>query len=113
MFDRHYKVWPAHAGYHLDLPQTSVYTNLEVSALRFPDKNAIIYYDTPITFRELKDEVERLAGYLQHLGVKRGDPVLSYMQNSPQFVISFYAMLDRKSTRLNSSHVKRSYAVCC
>src|SRR5690606_40299819 len=93
MFDRHYKVWPAHAGYHLDLPQTSVYTNLEVSALRYPDKNAIIYYDTPITYRELKQEVDSLAGYLQQLGVKKGDRGLRYMQNSPQFVISSYAIL--------------------
>lgn len=93
MFDRHYKVWPKHAGYHLDLPQTSVYVNLSVSVLRYPDKNAIIYYDTPIRYRELQDEVERMAGYLQQLGVSTGDRVLLYMQNSPQFVISFYAIL--------------------
>src|SRR5690606_39782486 len=28
-------------------------------------------------------------------------------------VLAFVADLDRKSTRLNSSHVKISYAVCC
>ena len=39
-------------------------------------------------------EVERLAGFLQRrLGVARGDRVLLCMQNSPQFVIAYYAIL--------------------
>jgi fatty-acyl-CoA synthase len=93
MFDRHFKVWPKHAPKHLDLPQTSVYLNLEISTLRYPDKNAVVYYDTAITYRELKRDVDALAGYLERLGVKKGDRVLLYMQNSPQFVITYYAIL--------------------
>ena len=35
-----------------------------------------------------------LAGYLQQdLGVEKGDRVILYMQNSLQFVISYYAIL--------------------
>jgi fatty-acyl-CoA synthase len=53
-----------------------------------------VYYDTPIAYRRLWDEVERLAGYLEHeAGVKRGDRVLLFMQNSPQYVIAYYAIL--------------------
>jgi fatty-acyl-CoA synthase len=37
--------------------------------------------------------VNRLAGYLAHLGIGRGDRVLLYMQNSPQYVIAYYAIL--------------------
>src|SRR5690554_4217918 len=93
MFDKHLKAWPKYAPRQLRLPQTSVYTNLEVSALRYADKSAIIYYDTAISYRELQQEAEALAGYLQRLGVAKGDRVLLYMQNSPQFVIGFYAIL--------------------
>jgi fatty-acyl-CoA synthase len=93
MFDRHFKVWPKHAPHSLKLPQTSIYTNLEISALRYPDSDAIVYYDTRISYLALKRDVDALAGYLQRLGVKQGDRVLLYMQNSPQFVIGYYAIL--------------------
>nr|WP_006913996.1 long-chain fatty acid--CoA ligase [Salinisphaera shabanensis] len=93
MFDRHYAAWPANLPHSLGLPQTSLYTNLEISARRYPQRPAIIYYDTPLTYRELDDQVCALAGYLQAQGVKRGDRVLLFMQNAPQFVIGYYAIL--------------------
>mgnify|MGYP003147790855 FL=1 len=93
MFTRHHKVWPRELPKPMTLPQTSLFTNLEISALRYPDHTAIIYYDTRITYRELLDEVEALAGWLQKNGVKKGDRVLLYMQNSPQYVIGYYAIL--------------------
>ena len=93
MFTRHYKVWPKDLPKTMTLPKTSLYTNLEVSALRYPDHNAIVFYDAPMTYARLKQEVDTMAGYLQAQGVKKGDRVLLYMQNSPQYVISYYAIL--------------------
>ena len=93
MFDRHHAVWPENMPRHLSLPQTSLYTNLEVSALRYPQRDAINYYDSPITFAQLKQQVDALAGYLQALGVEKGDRVLLFMQNAPQFIIGYYAIL--------------------
>ena len=93
MGEQHFKFWPEHAAHHLDLPATSLFYNAEVSARRYPNKPALIYYDTAITFAELADAAERLAGFLeQRCGVVRGDRVLLYMQNSPQFVIAYYAI---------------------
>lgn len=93
MFDRHYSVWPDLVPKFLELPQTSLYSNLAVSALRYPDHPAILYYGTRLTYAELNRQVEAMAGYLQQAGVAKGDRVLLYMQNSPQFVIGFYAIL--------------------
>lgn len=93
MFTRHYGIWPQSLPKTMTLPKTSVFTNLAISAERYPDHTAIVYYDTHITYRELLTEVEALAGYLQEKGVKKGDRVLLYMQNSPQYVISYYAIL--------------------
>ncbi|NMY98433.1 long-chain-fatty-acid--CoA ligase [Pseudomonas proteolytica] len=93
MFNRHLPHWPEGAPHHLTLPDTSLFCNLEISARRYPQKTAIIYYDTLITYAQLLDEVERLAGYFQSQGVKRGDRVLLFMQNSPQFIITYYAAL--------------------
>lgn len=94
MSDRHFAFWPRGLPRQLTLPQTNLFYNLEVSAARYPDKPFLIFYDTPISYAEFKDEVERIAGYLQqHCGVGRGDRVLLYMQNSPQFVMAYYAIL--------------------
>ena len=94
MTSLHYAQWPTGLPKSLTLPATSVYTNLMVSALRYPDKAALIFYDTILTYRELHVEVLALAGYLQHhCGVQRGDRVLLDMQNSPQWIIAYFAIL--------------------
>ncbi|WP_042268578.1 long-chain fatty acid--CoA ligase [Paraburkholderia heleia] len=86
--------WPAHLSPHLSIPQTNLFYNAEVSAARYPDKPFIVFYDTPVTFAQFKDEAERVAGYLQQeCGVKAGDRVLLYMQNSPQWIIAYYGIL--------------------
>ncbi|CAN5692624.1 long-chain fatty acid--CoA ligase [soil metagenome] len=94
MSERHLAHWPAALPQHLTLPQTNLFHNLEVSAARYPDKPFIVYYDTPITYAEFQRETERMAGFLQHeCGVQAGDRVLLYMQNSPQWICAFYAIL--------------------
>jgi fatty-acyl-CoA synthase len=94
MSDRHFPHWPPGLPRHLTLPQTHLFYNAEVSAQRFPDKPFIVFYDTAVTFAEFKDEAERIAGHLQQVcGVKAGDRVLLYLQNSPQWVLAFYGIL--------------------
>ena len=90
----HFKHWPQGLPYTLTIPSASVYTNLLTSALRFPDKIAIRFFDNSITYEQLKQEVDYIAGFLQQvLNIKKGDRVLLQMQNSPQFVIAYYAIL--------------------
>ncbi|WP_066339742.1 long-chain fatty acid--CoA ligase [Azohydromonas lata] len=90
----HFKHWPPGVPRHLTLPQTHLFYNAEVSATRFPDKPFIVFYDSVLTFAQFREEAEALAGWLQHeAGVKRGDRVLLDMQNSPQWVLAFYAIL--------------------
>src|SRR5699024_3562744 len=67
--------------------------NLAISAQRYPQRAAIVYYDTVITYAQLKAEVDALAGFLMAEGVALGDRVLLYLQNSPQFIIGFFAVL--------------------
>ena len=94
MSSQHFKFWPQHSLHHLEPPATNVFYNLEVSARRRPEKPCLIYYDTRITYAEIFSQAQALAGYLEHrCGVRKGDRVLLYMQNSPQFVIAYYAIL--------------------
>ncbi|HYG54784.1 MAG TPA: AMP-binding protein, partial [Burkholderiales bacterium] len=93
-FDRHFAHWPPGAPRTLDIPRESVYRNLEATVARVPDRAAIDYYGSRLSYRELKRDVDALAGFLQQRwGVRRGDRVLLDVQNSPQFVISYYAIL--------------------
>jgi fatty-acyl-CoA synthase len=93
-FDRHFAHWPPGVPKSLPVPRTSLYYNLEVSARRYPDKPAIVYYGTSISYAAFDREVNALAGYLQQrCGVARGDRVLLYAQNCPQFIIGYYAIL--------------------
>lgn len=90
----HFRFWPANLPREMPLPETSLYGNLEASAARFPDKIAVFYYGTPLSYRHFKRDVDSLAGFLQRrAGVKRGDRVLLFMQNSPQFMVAFYAIV--------------------
>jgi len=94
MNQRHLAYWPKRRPKEFPVPATSVAHNLATSAARFPDHPAIVYYDTPIPYARVWREVEALAGHLEHrAGVKRGDRVVLYMQNSPSFVIAYYAIM--------------------
>ncbi|MBK9606837.1 MAG: long-chain fatty acid--CoA ligase [Betaproteobacteria bacterium] len=94
MSTRHYAHWPRGLPHDITIPATSVYVNLAVSAVRYPDKPALVFYDTAISYREFLRDVDLLAGYLQQVcGVRRGDRVLLYSQNCPQWAIGYYAIL--------------------
>jgi fatty-acyl-CoA synthase len=94
MSDLHLPFWPEHAPKHLWVPPTSLCYNVEVAAARFPEKPLLIFYDSAVSYRRFKQETERVAAYLQQVcGVKKGDRVLLYMQNSPQFMVAFYGIL--------------------
>ena len=94
MFDRHFAHWPPGQPRTLELPRETVYANLAASAARHPERAAIDYYGRRISYAELKRGVDALAGYLQQrCGVQPGERVLLYLQNSPQFVIGYYAIL--------------------
>ena len=100
---------------HLDSPATSVFYNLEVSARRHPNKPSLVFYDTSITFGEVFDEAQRIAGYLQQrCRVRKGDRVLLFMQNSPQFVIAYYGILraDAVVVPLNPMSLTQEFLRC-
>ncbi|WP_046116234.1 long-chain fatty acid--CoA ligase [Aquincola tertiaricarbonis] len=89
-----HRFWPPGLPRHLTLPRTNLWFNVEVSAARYPDKPFLLFYDTPLSFADFKQEAEDLAGHLQQVcNVQRGDRVLLDMQNSPQWALAFYAIL--------------------
>ncbi len=88
----HHAIWPTRLPRALAVPATTLWFNLEVSAARYPDKPAYVFFGRSISFGALKAQAEALAGWLQAQGVRRGDRVLLFMQNCPQYVAAFYAI---------------------
>jgi fatty-acyl-CoA synthase len=88
----HAAAWPARLPRSLVIPETTLWFNLEVTARRYPDKAAYVFFGRELSFRELHRQAEALAGWLQAQGVRAGDRVLLFMQNCPQFVVAFYAV---------------------
>jgi len=91
--DLHYKVWPKRLPHSITPPATSLWHNLAVSALRFPGKPALVFFDRVLSYAEVMQQAERLAATLHRLGVRKGDRVVLDMQNCPQWVIAHFAIL--------------------
>jgi long-chain acyl-CoA synthetase len=65
---------------------------LEGTVTRFPDHVALIMLGKKITYRELDDQIKRLAGALADLGIKKGDKVAILLPNIPQVIMASYAV---------------------
>jgi fatty-acyl-CoA synthase len=89
----HYKFWPKRLPHTLYPPATSLWDNLDISARRYPDKTALAFFGRAFSYREVREQAERLAARLHALGVKKGDRVMLDMQNCPQLVIAHFAIL--------------------
>ena len=94
MGNEHFEFWPKRVSKTLAIPETTLFENLEMTVKKYPNKDAIYYYGSSLTYKELLQQVEAVASYMQlGLGLTKGDKVLLFMQNSPQFVVSYYAIL--------------------
>ncbi len=89
----YHRVWPRRLPHTLHAPATSLWLNLEVSALRYPQKPALVFFDRLTTYAELLAQAERLAAHLRAQGVQDGDRVIVFMQNCPQWIVAYYAVL--------------------
>jgi fatty-acyl-CoA synthase len=89
----HHRFWPKRLPHSIRTPQTSLWFNMEASALRYPDKPALVFFDQSVSFGELKQQAERVAAFLLSKDVKPGDRVILLMQNCPQWIAAYYGIL--------------------
>ncbi len=86
--------WPKGVPRTLSLPQVPLTHYVQVAAERFPNKPAVIFCGSTLSYASLLARVEALAGYLTlRLGVQRGDRVLLMSQNCPQYVAAYYGIM--------------------
>ncbi|HKK42824.1 MAG TPA: AMP-binding protein, partial [Bacteroidales bacterium] len=75
-----------------EIPQRLLGEALLRSARKTPDKTAIIVRSDEYTYSDLASAALNLAGYLAGAGIKKGDRVAVYMNNSWQSVVSIYGI---------------------
>ena len=89
-----YTIWPKGFPQSLTVPRTTLWHNLQTAAVRYPDKPVTLFYDSQLSYAQFLRDAEAIAGFLQQrCGVRKGDRVLLDMQNSPQFMLAYYACL--------------------
>ncbi|MGG0720202.1 long-chain-fatty-acid--CoA ligase [Robertmurraya massiliosenegalensis] len=86
-------------SYPEQIPHTLTYSNepvqnyLKKTAEENPDKIAIHFMGKEMTYHEVYAASLKFAGYLQSLGIEKGDRVAIMLPNCPQSVISYYGIL--------------------
>jgi len=65
---------------------------LEDKARTIGEKTYLLHQDRKITYREMNENVNRVANSLINLGVKKGDKVCMIMANSVEFLNTWYAL---------------------
>ena len=87
-------LWPVGEPWQLQMPDGTLYHALARAAHERPRHPATAFYGATRSYAELRHRVDAMAGFLQHMcGVQRGDRVLIALQNSPQYVIAYYAVM--------------------
>ncbi len=83
------KNYDAHVPANLNYPWMSFIDMTRKSFREVPDRAAMVYIDTVITFKELDVMSNKFANFLLDKGVKQGDVVGLNMPNIPAYLICF------------------------
>jgi long-chain acyl-CoA synthetase len=78
---------------HIDYETTCMPGFLEASAQRFPDHMALSFEGCTLSFRQLKESVNRAARAFHEFGIRKGDRVALLLPNLIPCVIGYFAAL--------------------
>jgi len=89
----------------VEIPEESVVEMFDKATDEFKDKTALIFYGRKISYKEVRDHVDRFATALNDLGIKKGDRIALLLLNSPQFIIAYFGALKAGATLTTISPV--------
>ena len=75
-----------------DIPDVSMFGMLKISAESHSDALAYEYFGAKASYLELVKRIERISADYYRAGVRRGDIVTILMANTPEAIISIYAL---------------------
>jgi long-chain acyl-CoA synthetase len=77
----------------IEYPSVPVFQFLENAAAKYPDRACTIFKGAAISYKEMNEITDHVAGALVAMGVKKGDRVGIFMPNTPQFVMAYFGIL--------------------
>ncbi|MDO5483619.1 MAG: long-chain fatty acid--CoA ligase [Desulfovibrionaceae bacterium] len=92
-----YRPWFAHYEDYVSRTVTPwdkpLYSLLDEAAEAWPQRKALIFQNTSINYRSLREKAELFAGALRRMGVKPGERIAIMLPNLPQTVIAFWGAI--------------------
>lgn len=77
---------------HLNYPEYSIYQSVYKTSQKYPDNIAYNYFNTKISYKQYIKEIDEVSKSFKQIGVKKGDKVAICMPNTPEAIISIYAL---------------------
>lgn len=87
------KHYPEHVAKELEVPNKSLPSMLRETIANYGDRKAVHFHGKEITYQRLGELADTFTAALQEAGVKKGDRVAIMLPNCPQYVISYYGIL--------------------
>ena len=87
------KFYDPNVPQHVEVPRTDLYSQLRPQAVEKANEVALRFLGTSVTYAQLHEGIDTLAAALYARGVRQGDKVAILMANSPQFIMSYFALL--------------------
>ena len=82
----------------ITVEERSVVDTFNETTEKWKDKTAVVFYGRKMSYKEIRDQVDRFATALHDLGVRKGDTIALLLLNSPQFIIAYYGALKAGAT---------------
>jgi long-chain acyl-CoA synthetase len=82
----------------ITVEEKSVVDTFDETCEKWKNKTAVVFYGRKVSYKELRDQVDRFATALHDLGIKKGDKVALLLLNSPQFIIAYMGALKAGAT---------------
>jgi len=93
-----FKFWPEGVPEQLDYPEIPLFRLLSRAAEMWPESIAFSCREKRLSYSELDGLTNKLAAGLHNLGVKKGDKVTIFLNNSLEFIIGYYGILKAGGT---------------
>lgn len=82
----------SNSEYGFDIPDASMFGMLKISEKAHPEAIAIDYFGRKYSYKKLIEEIEKISNAYYKIGVRKGDVVAVLMPNTPEGVLSIYAL---------------------
>jgi len=85
------KFYPSGAMKKLEYPEITLDSLLKATVEKYGNRTAIISENEQMSYLELENKVDRLAGAWDGMGLKKGERIGLMIPNVPSYIIAYYA----------------------